>query len=222
VAPHRLLTPTFYKTQDDSSMPTYSKIGPPFNFLGHMTESQKIEFYKWLDSKSSSLSDEEKWWRIKAQQFRKCSGVLEAWQVSKGSGISSQWDKQVWEPGKHGHALYTQGDDQLPSVVMSDIKELFREQLKALEESVFQMNHLRTLIEKCEDKAQYTHEAPNTLPHLKAELDSLFGRPEYQTVLVKKVDESKFRVSQLDEITPLERERLGGKDSPKIGEGNVA
>jgi hypothetical protein len=194
-------------------MTQYAKTGSPFDFLGHLTETQKGAFYKWLDKRAPYFTDEEKWWRIRAQQLRKTAGALENWYAYKNDeALKTRWDKQSWEPGTDGHALYSYRDDQIPSVVVGDIKELFREQLKRDDEGMFQMGHVRTLIEKSEDKAQWSHEAKATLATLRSELDSMFGRPEYQAVLVKKADEAKFRVNQMDELTEYEKKLMAGPD----------
>jgi hypothetical protein len=132
----------------------YATVGSPFDFLGHMTETQKGEFYKWLDKRKGNFSDIEKWWRIRSHQLRKTAGFLESWyKAMNDEPLEPRWDKKVWEADPDGHLLYTNRDDQLPSVCVSRIKDLFKEQLQRDDEGMFQMNHIRTLIEKAEDKA---------------------------------------------------------------------
>jgi hypothetical protein len=101
-------------------------------------------------------------------------------------------------------------------VVVGELKDLYREQLKRDDEGMFQMGHVRTLIEKCEDNAQWAHEAKDTTAKLRAELDALFGSPSYQAVLVKKKDEGQFRTSQLDELTDREKKILSGNPAGPI------
>lgn len=198
-------------------MPKYSKVGPPFDFLGHLSESQKEEFYKWLNKRKDNFKEIEKWWRIRAHQLRKTAGVLEKWYKEKNDeSLKTRWEKAVWEPGKHGHLLYVNRDDRLPSICVSEIKEPYKEQLQRDDEGMFQMGHLRTMIEKAEDQAQRAKEAPATVSELMAKLDRYFSQPEYQAVLVKdKSDlyegQPRFRVSQMDEPTIWEKEKASAE-----------
>ena len=194
-------------------MPKYSKTGPPFDFLGHLSESQKKEFYKWIDKRKPNFVDIEKWWRIRAHQLRKTAGILEKWYKEKNDEpLKTRWEKKTWEPGGDGHFLYINRDDKLPGLTVAEIKELFKEQLQRDDEGMFQMGHLRTVIEKAEDQAQRANEATGRVPQLTSELDRYFGQPEYQAVLVKDLSDlykgqPRFRISQMDEPTIWEKEQ---------------
>lgn len=191
-------------------MPSYSHLGPPFDFLGHMSESQKGEFYKWLDSHSGGVRDVGIWWMIRAQQLRKTAGCLEKFYAEQNdTKMTPRWSKAPWSPGPKGHFPYTFQEDLPSSEVVSQIKELFREQLQRDDEGQFQMNNVRTMIEKAEDKATFSLEGKSQLKSLKEALDRMFDLPENEAILVKDKTATfegkpKFRVNPMDEPTPWE------------------
>jgi hypothetical protein len=201
--------------------------GPPFNFLGHLAESQKKAFYKWLDKRTPRQDPIHEWYRIRAHQLRKTAGLLEEFYKTKHPEINeaeplepSFWKKE-WQPGKDGHFVYVNRDDQLPSVTVSRIKDRFRHMLQIDDEGVFWMNWLRTHIERHEDKANMHKEAPGVVATLRQELDQMFDQPEYQAVLVKNESEKYkgepyFRVNPLDPPTIWEKEQFSHNQEKKI------
>lgn len=193
-------------------MASYAKSGPPFNFLGHMTETQKEGFYSWLDQQDSKQSDITKWYQIRAQQMRKTAGVLEDF-YQKQRNLKPSFQKDEWQPGKDGHFTYVNRNDQEPSITVSRIKEHYQEALQLDDEGVFWMNWLRKQIEFLEDKANCHNETPTEAGKLRGDLDKMFDLPEYDAVLVK--DQSRlykgqpyFRVNPLDEPTIWEKEQF--------------
>ena len=211
--------------------------GPPFNFLGHMAESQKKAFYKWIDKRNPDHPKLEEWYRIRSHQLRKTAGLLEEYYKTKYPApddvekLEPSFVKEEWQPGKDGHFIYENRVDILPQVTVSRIKDRFQPRLQRDDEGVFWMNWLRTHIERHEDKANMHREAVGIVTTLRAELDAFFEKPEYEAVLVK--NESKlytdgkpyFRVNPLDEPTLWEKEQFSHRTdkvvSIKVSEGDV-
>ena len=83
-------------------------------------------------------------------------------------------------------------------------------------QAMFFMNHLRTLIERNEDEAQYANEAAAAIKVDIANVESYFTQPQYQAVLVDDVNAANmyngqpfFRVNPLDAPTQFELEQHG-------------
>lgn len=197
-------------------MPQYSKLGPPFDFLGHLSESQKGEFYTWLNKRSPLLGDMSTWWSIRAQQLRKTAGAQEQFFKEKyDTPQTPRWSKTPWQPGPNGHFPFEFKDDLLPAQTVSQIKDLFKEQLLRDDEAQFQMNHVRTLVEKAEDRAAWSNDGKEKLKVLMGTLDRCFGMSSYSSVLVKDKSDlydgsPRYRVSPMDEPTKWEREINSG------------
>ena len=195
-------------------MTTYARIGPPFNFLGHMNESQRDSMLAWMEARKGNFEGGiTQYYQIRAQQLRKSAGLLEYYYANYTDKTLDKpaptFKKAVWEVGPSGHSLYTVGVDQSPAVVVSRMKEVYKEQLKPTEEAVFWMNWLRNTIEKQEDKAQKAAEAVSTVSINKGKLIAYFNDPAYSNnTLVRKSDEADFRVHQLDQPTAWELKQL--------------
>lgn len=196
----------------------YAKTGPPFHFLGHFSESQKEAFKKWIDARAQNFPAIQEHNQIRAQQLRKLAGILEK-HYQDGEQLGPSFQKEAWQPGPEGHTHYAFRDDHQPMVVMSQIKDKFQDQLQRQDEAVFHMNQVRVLIERHEDTAQVAKEAPTEVQQLWAQIETLFTQPQYQAVLVKDKTDTygkdaagnpapRFRVHQLDEPTPWERDLI--------------
>lgn len=215
---------------------TRAQNGPPFNFLGHMAESQKKAFYKWIDKRNPDHPKITEWYRIRSHQLRKTAGLLEEYYRAKypdpydSEKLETTFVKDEWQPGKDGHFVYENRVDILPQVTVSRLKDHFKPRLQRDDEGVFWMNWLRTHIERHEDKANIHNEAAGQVATLRAELDAFFEKPEYEAVLVKNESnkykgEPYFRVNPLDPPTIWEKEqfshRSDGVISMKMPEGDV-
>jgi hypothetical protein len=197
----------------------YAKVGPPFNFLGHFSASQKNAFKDWVTARTDNFKAIQFHHQMRAQQLRKTAGVLEAYYKTKNDQtLSPTFEKAAWQPGEQGHFNYAPENDHLPMVTMGKIKARFKEQLQRDEEAVFHMNHLRYIIEKHEDAAQFTKDftdsnAKDNLNQLLADIENQFAQPEYQAVLVDDVKnlykgEPYFRVHTADKPTRWELEQM--------------
>ena len=184
-------------------MTKYAKVGPPFNFLGHLSLEQKTAFYSWLEARKDNFTGIKEFHQIRAQQLRKTAGLLESFYASES--LKPSFEKASWQPGDSGYFPYAQRDDQQPAVAVQRIKERYKEQLQHHDEAVFQMNWLRNHIERQEDQAQFAYEAVAAVTTLKSQLDGMFDSGDYDAVLVK--DTAKFRVHQLDEPTKWEKDK---------------
>lgn len=192
---------------------TYALTGPPFNFLGNLSESQKNAFTDWVNDQTPQLPQVQTFHQIRAQQLRKTAGMLEAYYASGAApdDLAPTFVKDSWKPSAQGHFPYAFRQDHEPAVVVGRIKEYFRSRLVTQDDSVFHMNQVRGMIEKQEDLAQYSNEAATRVPDLMDRLETLFGQPEFQAVLVKDLSDQyqgapRFRVHQLDDPTPWERQ----------------
>lgn len=188
-------------------MGKYSPSGPPFNFLGTLSETQRDALFSWV-SNQPSKEESVLWWRVRAQQFRKLGGFLSP---------APLWEKRDWQSDSKDFFAPAIKEDSDSSKCVSRIKSAFKENLQSQEELVFQSNHLKTLIEKFEDRSQTLQETD--IPSLMDELRSYFESPEYQAILIKDTSdlyqgEPRFRVSPLDPPTPWEKISCG-KDSSK-------
>lgn len=191
----------------------YARVGPPFNFLGHFSESQWAAFKTWSDARINNFGDVQSFYQIRAQQMRKTAGLLEAFYATKNDQVlAPSFAKDAWQPGTDGYFGYINRNDQLPAATMSLVKERYQEQLQRDDEAVFFMNHLRNQIERLEDEAQFASTAIADVRQAMSEIDSMFSLPEYSAVLVKDQSdqykgEPRFRVTQLDAPTQWEKER---------------
>lgn len=187
----------------------YAYAGPPFNFLGHMSETQYAAFKNWVNT-NEQFDSTQLHYQIRAIQLRKTAGLLENYyQNYHFEKLNPTFQKDSWQPGPNGAINYNFRNDHIPMVKMGKIKNYFKEQLNRQDEGVFSMNYIRNIIEKQEDNAQYASEAKDDITNLLSEIDTLFNQPEYEAVLVKDTsnlfkDESKFRTHQLDEPTNWE------------------
>jgi hypothetical protein len=213
----------------------YAYPGPPFHFLGHLSASQWAAFKKW-QAKRQNFDAISMHHRIRAQQLRKTAGVLEQFYSTVNDQALTPspavWmpdgTKPIWKPGPAGHFNYAYGNDHIPMVTMSKIKNQYKEQLQRDEEGVFAMNQVRCLIEKHEDAGQYSYEfthpqdAAKGLTGLLSKIDSLFAKPEYRTVLVSDLTDlnnglPQARVNQADDMVPAELDNFNHSKSYPYG-----
>lgn len=192
----------------------YAYPGPPFNFLGTFTLSQKNAFKSWVDARLPNFSDIETFYRIRAQQFRKTSGVLEKYYAGLSTPLTPTFSKTGWQPGAQGHFIGAPRNDHLPMVYVSDVKANMQPQFEFVDDAVFMMNHLRTIIERVEDEAQSASLAAAAVAADIVQIENLFAQPQYQGVLVDDVNTSNFykgqpyfRVNALDAPTTWELEQ---------------
>ena len=180
----------------------YARVGSPFNFLGHMTETQRDSMYTWMREREGNFDDITTFHQIRAQQLRKSAGLLEFYYANYSPDKPTPtFQKDPWQPQSGHHFLYNITSDQLPAVAVSRMKEPYKDQLQVDEEAVFWMNWLRNAIEKQEDKAQKSSEAKTTIAKSKTDLSKCWVDPSYSRTLVSKADEETYRTHQLD--TPL-------------------
>ena len=71
----------------------YAQTGPPFHFLGNMSETQKNAFSAWVTSQSAELPATQVFHQIRAQQLRKAGGMLE--QFHAQLRLRSFWRRNV-------------------------------------------------------------------------------------------------------------------------------
>lgn len=214
----------------------YALAGPPFNFLGHLSETQKKTFYKWLDKRTPYHPKITEWYQIRSHQLRKTAGLLEEFYQTKypdpdePEPLKTTFQKDEWKPGKEGHWAYQNRGDQVPAITVGRIKDRFQHMLQRDDEGMFWMNWLRNHIERHEDKANMHQEASGVVGKLRTELDTMFSKPEYQAVLVKNESElykgePYFRVHPLDEPTIWEKEQFNhseeGRTEQKQPSGNL-
>lgn len=189
----------------------YGYIGPPFNFLGHFCQSQFTPFSAWVNARTGKLPSVQQFYQIRASQLRKTAGVLEQfYTATNDEKLSPTFKKGTWQ-AVSGWTSYKYRDDHLPMVSMAGIKDYLKEQFNRQDEAVFQMNHIRNLIEKTEDKAQKANEAPTKIKTLLTEIQTYFNKPEYQAVLVKDTtdlyqNQPRFRWHQFDAPSQWEGE----------------
>lgn len=200
----------------------YALPGPPFNFLGHMSQTQNDSLNTWITRNSPNQPLVMAWYQIRANQLRKSAGLLEKYYATEYPDISApqpmfpSFQKAEWQPGPSGHFTYVNGNDQLSAVNMSKIKNYYQYMLQRDDEGMFWMNWLRNHIERHEDMANLHNDAEIQVPLLQAELTTMFGKNEYQNVLVDDIKTPVvgvnntsipgpyFRVNQLDQPTAWE------------------
>lgn len=192
----------------------YAYPGPPFNWLGTFTLSQSNAFTTWVNNASNNSPDIELFYRIRAQQLRKSAGLLEKYYAGLTPPLAPTFQKTAWQPGPQGHWVQAARNDHLPMAFVNQIKGYLQPQFEFDDDAVFFMNHLRTLIERNEDEAQYASEIDSIIPTLLQQIASQFTQPEYQSVLVDDVNSSNmykgqpyFRVNALDAPTQWELEQ---------------
>jgi hypothetical protein len=194
----------------------YGYAGPPFNFLGHMSQSQFNAFQKYVNSHTGDFPAIQLHYQIRAAQLRKTAGVLgQFYSTVNDEQLAPTFNKLTWKPAPEGWFGYVNRNDQLPMAAMWRVKHFMRERLQRQDEGVFAMNHVRNVIEKTEDKAQGANEATTGISSLFSKINSYFNQPEYEAVLVKDTTDvypagttqPRFRVAQLDAPTQWEREQ---------------
>lgn len=197
--------------------------GPPFNFLGNFSETQRDNLKAWVNARKPNFPAIQFHYQMRAQQLRKAAGVLEQFYATvNDQKLAPTFQKEAWQPGPDGQFNYAYRDDHIPMVTVSNLKTSMQPQFQRDDEGVFFMNFLRTVIEKNEDAAQYANDANgttavNNVAQLLSDIDSLFSQSQYQAVLVKdKTDVygsgaaagPRFRVHQFDAPTQWELERF--------------
>jgi hypothetical protein len=194
---------------------SYANIGAPFNFLGNFTQSQYNAFSTWVTAQTKNQPQTQTYYQIRAQQLRKMAGMLETFYSTQNTEVlATNFQKPAWQPGPNGHQTYAVRDDQQPMVLVSQIKKYLKEPLHRQDEAIFHMNHVRRIIEKNEDNAQYANDAPTNIPTLLNSINQLFTEPQYQAALVRDTTDTYqgsplFRTNQLDPPTPWEVDTIG-------------
>lgn len=193
----------------------YGYTGPPFNFLGNFCTTQFNAFQSYITPAQKNLPAIQLHYQIRAAQQRKTAGVLEKFYSAVTPALAPTFDKTVWKPGPNGWFNYVQRDDHLPMVAMSQIKDILKDQFQWQDEGVFQMNQLRNLIEKNEDRAQKANEGTGNIATLLTAINGYFAKTDYTAALVKDqtdvypagTTQPRFRVHQLDVPTQWEQEQ---------------
>ncbi len=162
----------------------YAYPGPPFNWLGTHTKTQHNAFTTWVNARTGNFTNIKVFYQIRAQQFRKMAGLLEAHYAAEPTPLKPTFQKPIWQPGPQGHWVGAPRFDHLPMVYTGQIKDYMQPQFEHDDEAVFLMNHLRTLIERHEDEAQYANDGMSVVTTAMQKLTTLFTQPEYQLVLV--------------------------------------
>lgn len=195
----------------------YAYPGPPFNWLGHFSKTQWDTFQSWYGGNpAGNWQGIELHHRIRAQQLRKTAGALEEFYITVNDDkMSPTFAKAAWQPPQSGYFPYIRRDDQLPMAAMSQIKAFLKDELQRQDDAMFQMNHLRNLIEKTEDKAQGAVDAPTGVPELIGKINGYFALKNYAAVLVNDqsdvypagTTQPRYRVAELDPPTQFEQEQ---------------
>jgi hypothetical protein len=182
-----------------------------------MSETQRNALAAWVTKHSASLPQTQLHHQIRAQQLRKTAGMLEKFYQSSTppDQLAPSFIKEAWKPSADKHFPYAFRNDHEPAMVVSKVKEYFRSKLVTMDDAVFHMNAVRVQIERQEDLAQYASEAQTKIPELMNKLNTLFGQPEFQNVLVRDITdqykgEARFRTHQLDDPRAWERDTKSG------------
>lgn len=179
-----------------------------FNFLGTLTEEDRINLSSWVSERYTLLQDIKKFYQNRASQLRRTSGLLN--QVMSNRGLKPSFQKDSITEPKGGFRLLTDRDDRLPAILVSKIKDNFRDMLQQEDEAVFQMNNLCVLIEKMEDEAYFSSISEDETTDLIVELEKLFSDPEYREVLISSGDmyngAPRFRIDSLAPRTEYEKQ----------------
>ena len=194
---------------------TYAKPGPPFNFLGTITESQKEALESWVNTHKADFQAISVFHRIRAQQLRKSSGLLEAYYAKDPRNLKPTFIKEPWQPKEGGHFFPTQRDDQGPANAVYDLKDRMQYPMAADEEAVFRMNFIRTRFEFQEDLAQEAAEGEDYVTQKLADLNRFFADPHYRASCIRdKTDlyegEPRFRAHPWDKPTAYEQRAANG------------
>lgn len=153
----------------------YANPGPPFNFLGNFSETQRDALKNWISARQDNFEEIQEYHQMRAQTLRKTAGILETFYKQRSArdnsyatsadqetlAVRNNW-KPAWQPGNDGHFHYSYRNDYLPMLAVSKIKTRFKEQLQRDDEGLFFMNHVRNLIENHEDLAQYSYDFVNS------------------------------------------------------------
>jgi hypothetical protein len=190
-------------------MSKYALTGPPFQFGGNLSETQRDAFYEWINTTKTSLPLVQQFHQIRAQQLRKSAGMLETYYAAQATALAPTFEKSAWVP-TIPHYAYQQRNDHAPAMTVAALKKVFSTAITHMDDSVFHMNAIRCSIERYEDRAQAASEGTAQANALMAKLTTLFGQPEFQAVLVQdKTDQyegsARFRTHQLDDPTPWEQ-----------------
>lgn len=204
----------------------YALPGPPFNFLGHFSQTQLGNLQTWVNARTGKLPAVQQHYQIRAQQLRKMAGALEQFAATvNDQKLITAFVKEAWQPGKDGQFNYAYRDDHIPMVNVSALKAYLQPMFQRDDELWFFINHIRTQIEKMEDAAQYANDAVNStsknitnsnVKQLMSNIAALFANPQYQAVLVNDQSDQygagdaagpRFRVHQFDSPTQWELER---------------
>lgn len=178
-----------------------------FNFLGTLTEEDRISLSSWVSERYTLLQDIKIFYQGRAAQLRRSSGLLN--KVMSNRNLKPSFNKDSITEPKGGFRLLTDRDDRLPAIIVSKIKDNFRDMLQQEDESIFQMNNLCVLIEKMEDEAYFSSISEDETRDLIVELEKLFSDPEYREVLISNSDqyngEPRYRVDNLAPRTEYEK-----------------
>jgi hypothetical protein len=202
----------------------YAYPGPPFNFLGTFTTTQKNALKSWVGARHDNFPKIELFYRIRAQQFRKTAGLLETYYLNDDPDkLKPTFLKPSWQPGPHGHWVPAPRNDHVPMVYVSSIKSYMQPQFEHDDEAVFLMNHLRTIIERNEDEAQYAIDAtdgnnPFSVDNAIAKIENLFTQNAYQFVLVDDVNPANMYTGAKKTADPAPYGRVNALDAPTLWE----
>ena len=98
----------------------YAYPGPPFNFLGTFTVSQREALNTWVNGRLGNFTGIELFYRIRAEQFRKTAGLLEAYYLTEDpDALKPTFQKPAWQPGAQGHWVPAPRNDHIPMVYVS-------------------------------------------------------------------------------------------------------
>lgn len=177
------------------------------DFLGTMTDKEKTQLSDWVNSHYTRLKSIQKFYKTRAAQLRRSSGLLN--KVMADKGIKQTFEKDLYKAPEGGIRLVPDGDDLAPAQITYQIKDYFRTMLQTGDDSVFQMNNLCALIEKMEDQVFYTSITVQEVNSLLDQLDKLFNDPYYAPVLVSTSDtfngEPRYRTDSLQPRTEYEK-----------------
>ena len=125
-------------------------------------------------------------WCHQSKKLRKTLGVLE--QITS----SNPFVKQAWVPGSEVRSKPPYIYDEPIAVLTLKLQDIFREFITLTDEQVFQSLHLSTLIEKCEDKANTTHDRITQYKDIMAKIETYKSMTEFQDVPLNEKDVSKI------------------------------
>lgn len=181
----------------------YAYPGPPFNFLGTMALSQKTAFKNYVND-NDNFDSTQRFYQIRAQVLRRTAGALEDYYSSLDTPLAPTFQKPSWQPGPSGHWVNNPKNDHIPMATVSGIKLSMQPQFEYMDESVFAMNHLRTLIERMEDEAQYASTASDSVAAALNQLDGLFQQSAYEAILVDDSGTTGYQGQPFWRVSPLD------------------